>query len=237
MLGHQKKRSSTDLPLFTPHTGGRGGHITSFSTASSLSRQPLSGRNAGTASASVSAAGATGSGVLGVLARDRERDRESPPASAYFSNLLDSEEPTAREGASQHFAYSTTLRRHYASGDSDSHGYGHGYEPSEGYGHGGGGGSGFAAKGSKFHSIGRIVSAEGVELIDRVISTVSGSGPGPGRRSAEGRGLMDDERLNVVGNGFGDGSGFREKGTQETPSSIYAHLSIEVCCIQTTPFY
>ena len=129
------------------------------------------------------------------------------------------------------------MRRHHASGDSDSHGYGHGYEPSEGYGHGGGGGSGFAAKGSKFHSIGRIVSAEGVELIDRVISTVSGSGPGPGRRSAEGRGLMDDERLNVVGNGFGDGSGFREKGTQETPSSIYAHLSIEVCCILTIPFY
>lgn len=88
MVGHQKKRSSSnELPMFD--TSRTGGHISSFSTASSLSRQPLFGR--------------------GVQAVQRQ---PSPPASAYFSGFTGIEEPRATKDADAHFAYSTTLRRH-----------------------------------------------------------------------------------------------------------------------------
>ncbi|THH09076.1 hypothetical protein EW145_g2268 [Phellinidium pouzarii] len=88
MLGHQKKRSSSnELPTFASRAGG---HISSFSTASSLSRQPLPGR-----------------GNTSFSQRD-----PSPPASAYFSGYTETEEPTASKDAGAHFAYSTTLRRH-----------------------------------------------------------------------------------------------------------------------------
>lgn len=166
MLGHQKKRSSTDLPVFASRSGG---HISSFSTASSLSRQPLAGRPYSSSSAA-------------------QRD-PSPPASAYFTGFSETDEPAAAEGASSHFAYSTTLRRHNV--DSSSN-----------------------AGGSNLHSLGRMVSNEGAELLDRVISTVSG------RHSLEAR-RLDDSRMN------GNGSGFTDKGIQETPSLIYAHTTIE----------
>lgn len=88
MVGHQKKRSdSIDLPLFD--TSRTGGHISSFSTASSLSRQPLFGR--------------------GAQAMTRQ---PSPPASAYFSEFAGVDEPRVTKDAGAHFAYSTTLRRH-----------------------------------------------------------------------------------------------------------------------------
>lgn len=88
MYGHQKKRSSSnELPIFD--TSRNGGHISSFSTASSLSRQPLFGR----------------------VMQTNQR-QPSPPASAYFSGFTGVEEPTQDKDVGAHFAYSTTLRRH-----------------------------------------------------------------------------------------------------------------------------
>lgn len=195
MLSHQKKRSdTTDLPLFsTPADTSRssgGGHISSFSTASSLSRQPLPGR-----------------GYASSLAHNHHRDCDSPPASAYFQGFTGTEEPTASEDASAHFAYSTTLRRH----NTLDLGLGH-------LGHSSGGGSAAA----KLSSLGRIVSNEGAEFFGRVISGVSGRQSMEAYRTEEGVGLM---------NGNGDATaanGFAEKGSEETPSSIFAHSSIEV---------
>ena len=195
MLSHQKKRSdTTDLPLFsTPADSSRssgGGHISSFSTASSLSRQPLPGR-----------------GYASSLAHNHHRDCDSPPASAYFQGFTGTEEPTASEDASAHFAYSTTLRRH----NTLDLGLGH-------LGHSSGGGSATA----KLSSLGRIVSNEGAEFLGRVISGVSGRQSTEAYRMEEGASLM---------NGNGDATaanGFAEKGSEETPSSIFAHSSIEV---------
>ncbi|KAI5117984.1 hypothetical protein M0805_009201 [Coniferiporia weirii] len=172
MLGHQKKRStSNELPMFVSRS--RGGHISSFSTASSLSRQPLSGR-----------------GSIAFSQRD-----PSPPASAYFTGYAESEEPTASKDAGAHFAYSTTLRRHNAESANIP-----------------GGG----ASSSRLQSLGRIVSNEGADLLDRVISTVAG------RPSLEGQ--MDENHTNS--------NGHAEKGLQETPSSIHAHSTIEATATQ-----
>jgi Ca2+-transporting ATPase len=90
MLGHQKKRSDSQNDLLPIHSS-RGGHLSSFSTASSLSRQPLAGR---------------------AYAQLSQRE-PSPPASAYFADYTSTEtEPVGTDDASSHFAYSTTLRRH-----------------------------------------------------------------------------------------------------------------------------
>lgn len=92
MGGHQKKKSSlSELPLFDTIQRA-GGHIASFSTASSLSRQPLNGRNAYSALSPRS---------------------PSPPASHFYppSNEIDEDAAT-----NTHFAYSTTLRRHHPDG-------------------------------------------------------------------------------------------------------------------------
>ncbi|KAL5504481.1 PMR1 [Sanghuangporus vaninii] len=190
MLSHQKKRSdSSELPLFASPPGTSSGHVSSFSTASSLSRQPLPGR-----------------GHAAPLAQHNQRDRDSPPASAYFHGFTGLEEPAASEDASAHFAYSTTLRRH------NTHDLGLGH-----LGHTGGGGS-TAAKLSS--SLGRIVSNEGAELLGRVISGVSGRQSTEAYRMEEGVGLMN-------GNGNATANGFVEKSAEETPSSIFAHSSIE----------
>ena len=86
--GHSKKRTaSTEIPLLSPQSPR---HITSFSTASALSRQPLSGRNY----------------------THHQSSRSSPPASAYFTRFSGDEEQTPSKDANAHFAYSTTLRRH-----------------------------------------------------------------------------------------------------------------------------
>ena len=85
--GHSKKRSdSIEIYSLSPNTPR---HITSFSTASALSRQPLSGRNYA-----------------------HQSSQSSPPASAYFTRLNGEAEPTPAKDANAHFAYSTTLRRH-----------------------------------------------------------------------------------------------------------------------------
>lgn len=170
-MGHEKKRSSlTDIALMSPVSAG---HISSFSTASALSRQPLPGRG----------------GYAALVTRS-----PSPPASAYFSDLPLSEEPTAFKDATAHFAYSTTLRRHTS--DSilpTSHSY-----PS-------------GASSSKLQSLAESMSSEGVDLWRRVISTVGGQSLDTGQ-----------------GNEHASGQGHGKKSLQETPSSVYAHSSIEV---------
>jgi P-type Ca2+ transporter type 2C len=169
MTGHQKKRSDTIDMLQTP--SHRGGHITSFSTASSLSRQPLAGR--------------------GYTSVPREA---SPPASAYFSGYTATEpEPIATGDASSHFAYSTTLRRHSTEG---AHHLGSGNSV------------------STLQSLGRIVSHEGAGLLDRFVANVAGHLPGEEHGSDDSRPIR---------------SGRIEKPDEETPSSIYAHWSAEVC--------
>ncbi|KAL5531798.1 PMR1 [Sanghuangporus sanghuang] len=192
MLSHQKKRSdSPELPLFAspPRPGTSSGHITSFSTASSLSRQPLPGR-----------------GHAAPLTQHNQRDRESPPASAYFHGFTGLEEPVASEDASAHFSYSTTLRRH------NTHDLGLAHLGNSS------GGASTAAKLSS--SLGRMVGNEGAELLGRVISGVSGRQSMEAYRMEEGVGLMN-------GNGNATANGFIEKSAEETPSSIFAHSPIE----------
>ncbi|EJD08323.1 Ca-transporting ATPase [Fomitiporia mediterranea MF3/22] len=192
MHAHQKKRSaSNELPLFASRTAGAGtgtgGHISSFSTASSLSRQPLAGRGPGYASLT-----------------HQQRDA-SPPASAYFSGFSGSEQqPTASEDASAHFAYSTTLRRHNTLTISDSgHMSGSAAGPSSA-----------SSASSKLRSLARIVSNEGVELLGRVIS---------GRPSTEAYRMEEG----LMMNGSANVNGHVEKSTEETPSSIHAHTTVE----------
>lgn len=109
--GHQKKRSSlSEVSFITPTSAG---HISSFSTASALSRQPLPGRP-----------GAVGGGSRGKSNSEGEVLREltdSPPASAYFTSVRTKTDagdedvtpvPAPGQDVASHFAYSTTLRRH-----------------------------------------------------------------------------------------------------------------------------
>lgn len=159
-MGHEKKRSSLyDIPLVPAQSPG---HTSSFSTASSLSRQPLAGRN-----------------------YTHVPRSPSPPASTYFSSFAGNAEPQPTPDANAHFAYSTTLRRHHPDQSLS-------------------GGS------SAFQSLGSVVSTEGAELWDRVMSKVAG---GP---SAE-------ETMEQ-----GHANGHSVKGQQETPSSQYAHFTVEV---------
>jgi len=123
MRGHQKKRSSlSEIPLIAASSPG---HISSFSTASSLSRPPLPGR----IGAAVGLGAARGKSVSngGV---QRELDA-SPPASSYFTRpgtvtTVDGVEadpvPAPGEDVASHFSFSTTLRRHsgHAHGAGDS---------------------------------------------------------------------------------------------------------------------
>lgn len=96
-MGHDKKRSSLQMSPESMLPG----HASSFSTASSLSRQPLPVR------------------TYGHVARS-----PSAPASSYFSNLDGQEEPIVSPDANVHFAYSTTLRRHPTESPLTHHGQG-----------------------------------------------------------------------------------------------------------------
>lgn len=172
--GHQKKRSSlTEIPLQSHRSGG---HISSFSTASSLSRQPLPGR-----------------GYAALPTRS-----PSPPASSYFPEAHGSDSLTPTKDASSHFAYSTTLRRHHADSSFPlSH-------PS-------------GSSSSTFQSIEDIVNKGSVGLWDRIVSIVSGE------QSADHR----------AEEGLMNGNGHAGKVAQETPSSVHARLTADVCFFQS----
>ena len=175
--GHQKKRSSlSEIPLQFTRSGG---HISSFSTASSLSRQPLPGR-----------------GYAALSTRS-----PSPPASSYFSEANGNDAPTATKNASSHFAYSTTLRRHHGESSLPLHTS--------------------VGSGSTLHSLEQLVNKGGTELWDRVVSTVAG------RSSTDYR--VEEGRMN------GNANGLAVDNVQETPSSIHAHLSVEVRITHHTP--
>ena len=164
--GHQKKKSSlTDIPLIPPRQGG---HISSFSTASSLSRPPLNGRSHNSVSA----------------------HSPSPPASAYFNINVGDEEVSSSKDASAHFAYSTTLRRHHTDTVLPL----------------------TSPNGGLFSSfeIGKIVSSEGAQLWSRITGD---------DRLLDQRLLEEEQRLS---------DGHSSRGLQETPSSLYAHLTVDV---------
>ena len=106
MSGHHKKRSSLS-EILSP------GHISSFSTASALSRQPLPGR------VGQQIANVLGGGSTRASTSEKRGDTSSPPASSYFSRKsieLEDADPVPASGSAgdvgSHFAYSTTLRRH-----------------------------------------------------------------------------------------------------------------------------
>lgn len=166
---HQKKRSSlSEIPL---HSTRSGGHISSFSTASSLSRQPLPGR-----------------GYAALPARS-----PSPPASSYFPEVHGNDSLPATKDASSHFAYSTTLRRHHAeSSFTLSHSSG--------------------ASAATIQSIENLVHKGGAGLWERVVSTISGG---------ESRDIRAEE-------GHMNGNGHADKASQETPSSVHAHITADV---------